>query len=113
MKTVAYVRREQNMVELAYPLKKVWAVIPKALVSLGWNVELIDDSAHQVKAKTKTSLMAWGAVLLIDVAPINKSTTRVSVAAETAVNTITGLVDYGRTRQRIELFFQELHRQLS
>jgi len=110
---VAYVRREENMMELTYPLKKVWAVIPKALVSLRWNVEVIDDTAHRVKAKTKTSLMAWGSVFLIDAVPIDNNTTRVSVVAETAVTTITGLVDYGRTRQRIELFFQELQKQLS
>jgi len=101
------------MIELAYPLKKVWAAIPKALVSLGWNVELIDDIAHRVEAKTKTSLMAWGSVFLIDVVPIDKNTTRVSVVAETAVTTVTALADYGRTRQRIELFFQELQKQLS
>jgi hypothetical protein len=110
---VAWVRKGEDMIELAYPLKKVWAAIPKALVSLGWNVELIDDIAHRVKAKTKTSLMAWGSVFLIGVVPIDKNTTRVSVVAETAVTTVTALVDYGRTRQRIELFFQELQKQLS
>ena len=101
------------MVELGYSLKKVWTVTRKALVSLGWNVESIDDNAHQIRAKTQSSLMAWGSIFLIDVAPKDKSTTRVSVAAETVVTAVTALVDYGRTRQRIELFFQELRRQLS
>lgn len=109
---MAYVRREQNMVELAYPLKKVWTVIPKALDTVGCNVELVDDNAHRVKAKTSTSLMAWGSVLLIDVLSVDKNTTRVSVRAETPVTTVTALVDYGRTRQTIELFFRELKKQL-
>jgi len=112
-KIVAYVRREESMIELPYPLKKVWSRVPKTLVSLGWSVELVDDAAHRVKVKTRSSLMAWGSVFLIDAVAVNEKTTRVSVAAETPVTAITGLVDFGRTGQRIDLFFQELQRQLS
>jgi hypothetical protein len=110
---VAYVRREESMMEFAHPLRKVWARIPKALVNLGWSVELVDDVAHRVKVKTQSGLMAWGSVFLIDAVAIHAKSTRVSVAAETPVTAITGLVDFGRTGQRIDLFFQELQRQLS
>ncbi len=94
-------------------MKKVWDTIPKTIVSLGWNTELVDDKAHTVKAKTDSSLLAWASILLIQVAPSDEGKTIVSVAAETAVTTITAMLDYGRTRQRIELFLQELLKLLS
>lgn len=99
--------------EIGHSLKKVWTAIPKALTNLEWNLEQIDDKAHHVKAKTKKSLMSWGSTLLIDAVPIDKSTTRVSVAAETPTTTITAMVDLGQTRHRINLFLTELAKQLT
>ena len=113
LKNMAYVRREADTLELAYPMDKVWAAIPKAITSLGWSVEHIDNAAHRVKAKTKTNLMGYGTTLLIDAAPVDKNITRISVGAETPVTTVTSLVNFGQTRQRIELFLLELHKQLS
>jgi hypothetical protein len=110
---MAYLRKEKETVEIAYSLNMVWTAISKALTSLEWNIEQIDDTTHHVKAKTKTSIMSWGSALLIDVVPVDKSTTRVSVAAETPVTTITAIVEFGRTRQRINLFFAELQKQLA
>lgn len=109
---MAYLRKEKETVEIAYSLDKVWTAIPKVLVGLEWNVEQIDDTAYHVKAKTRAGLMSWGSVLLIDAVPVDKNTARVSVAAETPVTTITAMVDFGRTRQRIDLFFRELAKQL-
>ncbi|MCJ7560600.1 hypothetical protein MUO79_08280 [Candidatus Bathyarchaeota archaeon] len=113
MKKMAYLRKEKETVEIAYPLTKVWTAIPKALTNLEWNVEQIDDTTHRAKAKTKAGFMSYGSVLLIDVVPVDENTTRVSVAAETPVTTITAVVDFGRTGDRIELFFEELAKQLA
>jgi hypothetical protein len=113
VKRMAYLRREKEIVEIAYPLNKVWTAIPKALTSLKWNIEQIDDTAHHVKAKTTAGLVSWSSVLLIDAVPVNEKTTRVSVVAETPVTTITAIVDFGRTRQRIDLFYTELAKQLT
>jgi hypothetical protein len=110
---MAYLRKEKETVEIAHSLKKVWTAIPKALTNLEWNVEEIDDKVYHVKAKTKKSLMSWGSTLLIDVVPIDKSTTRVLIAAETPTTTITAMVDFGQTRHRINLFLAELARQLT
>ena len=110
---MAYLRKEKETVEIAYSLNRVWTAIPKVLTSLEWNIEQIDDTAYHVKAKTKASLMSWGSVLLIDAVPVDKNTTRVSVATETPVTTITAIVEFGRTRQRINLFFMELEKQLA
>jgi hypothetical protein len=109
---MAYLRKEKETVEIAYSLNRVWTAISKALTSLEWNIEQIDDTTHHVKAKTKANIMSWGSVLLIDAVPVDKNTTRVSVAAETPVTTITAIVEFGRTRQRINLFFAELQKQL-
>lgn len=110
---MAYLRKEKETVEIAYPLNKVWTTIPKALASLEWNVEQIDEIAHHVKVKTKAGPMSWSSVLLIDAVPVDENTTRVSVAAETPVTTITAIVDFGRTRQRIDQFFAALAKQLA
>jgi len=113
VKRMAYLRKEKETVEIVYSLNKVWAAIPKALTSLEWDVEQIDDTAHHVKAKTTAGFVSWSSVLLIDAVPVDENTTGVSVAAETPVTTITAIVDFGRTRQRIDLFFAALAKQLS
>jgi hypothetical protein len=110
---MAYLRKEKETVEIDYSLNRVWTAISKVLTSLEWNVEQIDDTMHHVKAKTKASLMSWASVVLIDVVPVDKNTTRVSVAAETPVTTITAIVEFGQTRHRINLFFAALEKQLS
>jgi hypothetical protein len=113
VENMAYVRREADAIEVAHPLKRVWAAVPIALMNLGWSLEKIDDTTHKAKAKTKTSLMSYGTILLIEAKHIDQANTEVVVGAETPVTTITALVDFGQTRKRIELFFLELERQLS
>lgn len=110
---MAYLRKEKETVEIDCSLNKVWTAISKVLTSLEWNIEKIDDKVHHVKAKTKTGLMAWSSVLLIDAVPVDKNATRVSIAAETPVTTVSAVVDFGRARQRIALFFTELAKQLA
>jgi uncharacterized lipoprotein len=109
---MAYLRREKETVEIAYSFDKVWTTISKALKDLDWTIEEIDDAKHHVKAKTKTGLMSWSSALLIDATYVDENTTRVSVAAETPVTTISSIVDFGRTRQRIDLFLAALAKQL-
>jgi len=110
---VAYLRKEKETVEIDYPLGEIWAAIPRALTSVEWITEQVDDTAHQVKAKTKAGFMSYASVLLITAVAVDKKTARVTVTAETPVTTITSVVDFGRTRDRIELFFEELAKQLT
>ena len=113
MKNMAYLRKEEDAIELPYPLDKVWMAIPKALDSLGWTLEQIDDTTHHVKAKTQASRMSWGSTLLIEAVPMSGNTTKVSVVAESVVTTITAIVYFGRGRRCINLFFEELLKQLA
>ena len=113
MKKMAYLRREKEIVEITHPLNKVWTAIPKALNDLQWTIEETDEAKHHIKAKTKTSLMSWSSDLLIDLTPGDENTTRLAVAAETPVTTISSIVDFGRTSHRIDQFLSAMAKQLT
>jgi len=110
---MAYLRKENETVEIDYSLGKVWAAVPKALASLEWTIQENDDAAHHVKAKTQGGFMSYPSVLIIDGVKVDEKTARVKVTAETPVTTITSIADFGRTRDRIELFFEALAKQLT
>jgi hypothetical protein len=110
---VAYLRKEKQTVEIDYSLSKVWAAIPKALAILEWTVEETDDTNHHIKAKTKPGFMLFSSVLLIDALSVNEQTCRVTVVAETPVTTITAMAEFGRARERVDLFFETLAKRLN
>ncbi len=110
---MAYLRKETGKVEIPYSLEKVWTAIQKVLVNLEWDTEQIDNSARHIKAKTQGGLMSWPSVLLIDLASVDKKVTRLTVAAETPVTTITSMVEFGRARHRIDMFLRELAGELA
>jgi len=109
---MAYLRREKEIVEMDFPLNKVWNAIPKAIASLEWTVEKADEPRHFMKTKTKGAFMAYSSTLSIEAIAVAENTTRVNVTAETPVTTITGIVDFGRTRERIDSFLMALMQQL-
>ena len=109
---MAYLRKEEDNVELTYSLSKVWNAILKALNNLEWTVQNRDDTTHQIKVKTAGRFMAMRSIIHIEAAARDETTTRVKVSAETPVTTITAMVDFGQTRKRIELFYAELLKQL-
>ena len=110
---MAYLRKEKDTVEIDYPLDKVWSMIPKALKDLNWTIEQTDEAAHNVKVKTQAGFVSWSSMLLIQAFQVDGKTTRVSVAAETPVTTISSILDFGRARRRVDLFFAELAKQLN
>jgi len=110
---LAYLRKEKEIFEIDYPITKIWETLPKALTSLEWTLEEIDEQAHHVKARTKTSFLSYSSTLMIDAVSVNKKTTKVTITAETPVTTITSIADFGRTLHRIDLFFEELAKQLT
>ncbi len=112
MDYMAYLRKEKEIVEVDFPLEKVWEAIPKAIADIEWTLEETDDAKHQVKARTKAGMMSYGSVVSIDAVAVSESTTRVNVSAETPVTTVTAIVDFGRTRERIDLFLAALVKQL-
>jgi len=109
---MAYLRREKEIVEVDFQLSTVWEAINKAVTGLEWKIEQANEATHQIKVKTKSNFMAYASDLTINAVAQNEKTTRVSVSAETPVTTITGIVDFGRTRERIDSFLLALTRQL-
>jgi hypothetical protein len=109
---MAYLRKEKEIVEIDFSLEKVWMAIPKAIADIEWTLEETDYAKHQLKARTKAGLMSYGSVFSIDALAVTESTTRVNVSAETPVTTVTAMVDFGRTRERIDLFLAALFKQL-
>ena len=109
---MAYLRREKELVEVDYPLANVWEAIAKAVKSLEWTSVENDEATHQFKTKTKANFMAYASVLTINVAASKENATKIWISAETPVTTITGIVDFGRTRERIDSFLLALIKQL-
>jgi hypothetical protein len=110
---MAYLRKEEETVEMDYPLEKVWTAIQKALTSLEWSTEQIDETTHHVKAKTKAGPLSYSSTLSIDARLMKDNVTRVSIAGETPVTTITAIIDFGQGRRRISMFLAELAKQLT
>jgi hypothetical protein len=110
---MAYLRKEKHTVEIDYPINIIWKEIPNVLKKLEWKLEKTNKKIHQINANTNASLLSYASMLLITVWAVDKKTTRVKIKAETPVTTITSLADFGRIRDRIELFFEALSNQLS
>ena len=109
---MAYLRREKEIVEVDFPINTVWEAINKVAAVLEWKIEIAKEETHQVKVKTKSNFMAYASELTINVIEKSEKTTRVTISAETPVTTITGIVDFGRTRERIDSFLLALIKQL-
>jgi hypothetical protein len=109
---MAYLRKEKEIVELDFPLDKVWEAMDKTVASLEWKIEENDESAHKLKVKTKANFMAYASELMINAVASDEKVTRVTVSAETPVTTITGIVDFGRTNERINTFLLGMVKQL-
>jgi len=112
---VAYLRKEEDKIEVPYSLDKVWMAIPKTLDALEWTAEETDELSHRVRAKTEAGRSFWGSVgsVLIEVSAVSENTTKVSILAGTVVTTITAVIDFGKARRMINMFLGELLKQLS
>jgi carbon monoxide dehydrogenase subunit G len=110
---VAYLRKEKQTFEIDYPLAEVWAVIPDVLSSLQWTTEQMDDSTHRAKIRTKPGFMSYSSRLTIEGLVVDEKKCRITVEGETPVTTITAVADFGRTSDRIQLFFETLARRMN
>jgi hypothetical protein len=109
---MAYLRDEKENLEVSYPLEKIWAAFPDVITILEWQIEEKDDASHKAKVKTKGGFMAYSSILYIEVTSVDENTTRMAINAETPVTTITSIIDFGRTRDRIGQFIETLAKQM-
>lgn len=105
---MAYLRTEKDHIEISFSIEKIWAAIPKAITKLEWEIQETDEKTHHIKAKTSGAFLSYGSDLFIDLVKVDEKTTRMTVKAETPVTTITSVADFGRTRDRIEMFIATL-----
>lgn len=110
---MAYVRNEQETVEMDFPLDKVWENIKKTIMKLEWSIEATDNSKYRLQAKTKSAFLSYATTLAIEAKATADKVTRVTVVAETPVTTITSVIDFGKTRERVDMFLQALALQLN
>ncbi len=109
---MAYLRKEKEIVEMDFSLETVWSALERAVTSLEWTIEEKDETKHRVKVITKGAFLSYKSTLVIDAVSVSSAVTRVYVSAETPTTTITGIVDFGRTSERIGLFLEALRKQL-
>ena len=105
---MAYLRNEKEKLEVSYSLKKIWAAIPETTKILEWTIEEQDDTAHKAKIKTKGGFLSYNSIFYLEAASVDENTTRMSISAETPVTTITSIIDFGRTRDRVGQFIEML-----
>lgn len=105
---MAYLRTEKENIEVSYPIEKIWVTIPNAISKLKWKIEQTDQKTYHVKAKTTGAFLSYGSDLLIDLSKVDEKTTRMMIKVETPVTTITSVADFGRTKDRIEMFIETL-----
>ncbi len=110
---VAYLRKEKQTFEIDYPLAVVWAAIPEVLTSLQWTIEKMDDVNFNARVKTKPGFMSYSSNLTINGAVVDEKKCRITAEGETPVTTITSLTDFGRTSDRVQLFFEALALRMS
>ena len=109
---MAYLRNENENLEIDYPLENIWTAIPEVIKILEWTIEEKDDNEHKIKVKTKGGFMAYSSNFNIEAKSKDENTTRLSINAETPVTTITSIIDFGRTRDRIGQFIEILAKQM-
>jgi hypothetical protein len=110
---MAYLRKDEEKVEISYSLDKVWDAMPKSISSLGWHAEQIDEQTHRMKIKTTAGPMSWSSMIFIEAVSTGDNTTRVTASSETPVTMITSIVDFRQGKRRILHFFEELAKQMS
>lgn len=101
---MAYTRQENEKLEVSYPIAKLWEAIPKTIEKLEWKILETNEAKHNLKIKTKGAFLSYGSKMKVDLEVIDEKTTKVIIAVETPVTTITSMADYGRSRERIDQF---------
>jgi predicted RNA-binding protein Jag len=109
---MAYLRKEREVVEMDYPLERVWEAVSRAMANLEWTVEKQDEEDFKVTAKSKSGFMSYGSTISVEVSKVDEKTTRVVAAAETPVTTVTSVIDFGQTARRVDSFLREVAVQL-
>ncbi|MCL1978024.1 MAG: hypothetical protein FWG55_08010 [Candidatus Bathyarchaeota archaeon] len=105
---MAYTREETENIEVDHPIQQLWEGILKTIDKMEWTIQDSDKDEYRMKIKTKGAFMSYPSHMKIALVPISDKSTRMLIAGETPVTTITSVLDFGRTRERIERFIVTL-----
>ncbi len=109
---MAYLRSENEKLEIDYSAERVWGVIPRAVKALQWEIQETDEKNYLLKIKTKGAFLSYGSMLTVKVVSIDEKICRMYVTGETPVTTITSMADFGRTRDRISIFVDAIAKEI-
>jgi len=110
---MAYLRTEKESFEIDYSIEKVWDAIPEVVKYLNWTIEEKDDQKYTAKLKSKPGFLAYATILFIEALSVDQKTCKMTINAETPVTTITSIADFGRTRDRLAQFVDELSKEMA
>lgn len=99
---MAYTRDETENVEVDYPIEQLWNGIPPAIEKLEWTIEESNPEKYYLTVKTESAFMSYPTNIKIALVPIDDKTTRMLIAGETPITTVTSVFEFRRTRERIE-----------
>jgi len=99
---MAYTREETEDVEVDYPAQQLWEGIPEAIAKFDWTVEESNKEKYTLTIKTQGAFLSYPSIIKIILVPIDNKTTRMLIAGETPVTTVTSVLEFRRTRERIE-----------
>jgi carbon monoxide dehydrogenase subunit G len=105
---MAYLRNENQKIEIDYPIEKIWAAIPEAVKTLEWKIEEKNDEAHTAKLKTKMGFLSYSTIIVVEAAAVDEKKSCMTLKGETPVTTITAMADFGRTSDRIDQFIEAI-----
>ncbi|MCL2431652.1 hypothetical protein [Candidatus Bathycorpusculum sp.] len=109
---MAYLRSENEKLEIDYPIEIVWGAMPRTIKALQWEIQETDEEHHRLKIKTKGAFLSYGSILIVEVVSIDEKKCRMLITGETPVTTITAMADFGRTRDRIGFFIEALAKEI-
>ena len=109
---MAYVRDENEKFEIDHSIEEIWAAITQVIKFLDWTIEESDNEAHTAKIRSKSGFLAYSTIISVEFKSIDEKKTRMVISGETPVTTITSILDFGRTKDRIGLFLASLAKQL-
>lgn len=110
---MAYLRDEKEIVEMDFPLNTVWEAVKRTVTRLEWTIETSNESTYQMQAKTKKAFLSYASTLYIEAKAMSESVTRLIIKAETPVTTVTSVLDFGKSQERIDLFLKALSIELN
>jgi hypothetical protein len=105
---MAYIRERVKELDIDFPLDDIWKALPKAAEEFDWDISDKDDAAYRLTLRTSDTLTSYASTLRVELKPIDKKSTHMTIYGETPVTTITSTLQFGQTYDVTEDFILAL-----